>query len=186
MAATTDLQIETARGAVTIRATAVEDAGPLRALRLEALTGSPTSFGSSVEEIDSHDWTALATGGPNDACFVAEHAGALVGLAAIHRPARRKHAHHADVWRVYVQPAWRRLGLAQHLVNACVDWAARTGVAIVKLTVVPESGAMACYLRCGFHITGVDPAALQWEGRYYDELLMCRWISRDAPPRQQA
>ena len=49
-------------------------------------------------------------------------------------------------------------------------------MAIVKLTVVPESGARACYERCGFTVTGVDPAAIYWDGRYYDELLMHRWV----------
>lgn len=60
--------------------------------------------------------------------------------------------------------------------NAAVQWARTSGVAIVKLTVVPESGARACYERCGFRVTGIDPAALRWEGKYYDELLMHRWL----------
>jgi hypothetical protein len=68
--------------------------------------------------------------------------------------------------------------VARALVGAAVEWAAAHGVEIVKLTVVPESGAMGCYLRCGFRVTGVDPAALRWEGRDYDEVLMSRWVER--------
>lgn len=173
--------IKTPRGVVAIRATMAEDASRLRALRLEALTVSPTSFGSAVEEIDGQDWVVLARGGSGDACFVAQHAGVLIGLAGIHRSSRRKAGHHADLWGVYVQPAWRRHGIAGAMVTACVEWAARAGVAIVKLTAVPESGALGCYLRCGFRVTGVDPAALRWDGRYYDELMMCRWISQEPP-----
>lgn len=168
--------IESPRGAVTIRATIADDGPRLRSLRLEALTSSPTSYGSSVEDIDYHDWTELATGDANVRTFVAEHAGEVIGLTGILRGTRRKEAHHADIWGVYVRPPWRRLGVAQALVNAAVDWARANGVAIVKLTVVPESGARTCYERCGFRVTGVDPAALRWEGQYYDELLMHHWV----------
>jgi GNAT superfamily N-acetyltransferase len=167
--------IETSGGTVTIRATTADDAARLRALRVEALTSSPISYGSSVDDIDYHDWTKLATGDAEHRVFVADHAGNLIGLAGLHRPPRKKAVHHADVWGVYVQPAWRRLGLAGSLVNVAVDWAGTQGVEIVKLTVVPESGAMGCYLRCGFRVTGVDPATLRWEGKDYDEVLMHRW-----------
>lgn len=180
------MAIDTSRGAVTIRATIADDAPRLRALRLEALTSSPTSYGSSVEDIDYHDWKKLAAGDANSCAFVAEHAGELIGLTGILRSTRPKETHHADIWGVYVRAAWRRLGVAQALVNGAVDWARANGVAIVKLTVVPESGARGCYERCGFRVTGVDPAALCWDGRYYDELLMHRWVqsesSGDAEP----
>ena len=172
--------VQTPRGSVTIRSTIADDAPRLRALRLEALTSSPTSFGADLSDVDAHDWVKVATGDADNAVFVAEHAGQLVGMTGAYRSTRRKERHHADLWGVYVQPAWRRIGLAQTLVNRAVDWARDAGVAIVKLTVVPESGARACYERCGFQVTGVDPAALFWDGRYYDELLMHRWTNRNA------
>lgn len=162
---------------VMIRATTAEDAMPLRALRIEALTLHPTSFGSAVEDVDDHDWVMLATGDAHGQVFVAEHAGELVGLTGIVRGKRRKDAHHGFIWGVYVQPAHRRRGVAQALVNAALQWAKGQGIAIVKLTVVPESGARGCYERCGFRVTGIDPACLQWQGRLYDELLMSRWLT---------
>ena len=165
---------------MTIRPTMADDAPRLRALRVEALTSSPTSFGSDLSDMDAHDWVEVATGDADNAVFVAEHAGQLIGMTGAYRSTRRKEAHHADLWGVYVQPAWRRIGLAQTLVNRAVDWARDAGVAIVKLTVVPESGARACYERCGFQVTGVDPACIRWDGRYYDELLMHRWTNPDA------
>ncbi len=175
--------ITTPRGVVTIRVTTAADAHVVRALRLEALGANPTSFGSDVSEIDAHDWTELTAGGTTDTIVVAEHGGQLVGMTGIHGNTRTKESHHADLWGVYVRPAWRKLGLAQALVNAAVDTAAAKGVAIVKLTVVPESGAQGCYERCGFRVTGVDPAAIQWNGRYYDELLMHRWVKPNGSDR---
>ena len=173
--------IQTPQGAVTIRATTAGDAAKLRALRVEALTSSPTSFGSSVDDVEGHDWSKVAAGDAGGAVFVAEHAGQLVGMTGIHRSTRTKEAHHADLWGVYVQPAYRKLGIARALVTAAVEWARDAGVAIVKLTVVPESGARGCYERCGFRVTGMDVAALRWDGRYYDELLMSRWLQPEPP-----
>ena len=175
--------IITPRGAVTIRATTADDARPLRALRLDALSDSPTSFGADAAGIDARDWAAVAAGEADGIVFVAEHAGALVGMAGAYRNPQQKVSHYAILWGVFVQPDWRRVGLAQALVDACVEWAERQRVPMVKLTVVPESGALGCYLRCGFRVTGVDHAALQWEGRYYDKLLMHRWLQPNAPGR---
>jgi GNAT superfamily N-acetyltransferase len=114
--------------------------------------------------------------------FAGEHDGQLVGPTGIFRHTRLKDSHIAFIWGVYVRADWRKLGLAQALVNAAVEWARDAGVAIVKLTVVPQSGARACYERCGFRVTGTDIAALKWDGRYHDELLMSRWLT---PPSEQ-
>jgi GNAT superfamily N-acetyltransferase len=172
--------LDTPRGAVTVRPANAQDAERLGAIRTESVTLHPASFGSTPEEVAAYDWTDLTGGGKREsAVFVAEHAGELVGLTGVFRSSRVKDAHHADVWGVYVREPWRGNGIAQALVNAAVDWAASRGVAIVKLTVVPDSGAMGCYHRCGFRVTGVDPAALKVDGEYYDEILMSRWIGSE-------
>jgi RimJ/RimL family protein N-acetyltransferase len=173
--------IQTSRGTVTVRRAVADDAQRLRALRREALTNHPTSFGTAAEEIDKMDWTKRASGDANEAVFVAEYDGQLVGMTGIFRNTRLKDSHFGFIWGVYVRPAYRGLGVAQALVNAAVEWARDAGVAIVKLTVVPESGARACYERCGFRVTGTDVAALKWDGRYHDELLMSRWLT---PPTE--
>jgi hypothetical protein len=49
--------LQTSRGSVTVRRAIADDAQALRALRLEALTNHPTSFGTAAEEIDKMDWT---------------------------------------------------------------------------------------------------------------------------------
>lgn len=168
--------IHTSPGIVTVRRAVADDAQRLRALRLEALTNHPTSFGTAAEEIDQMDWTKRAAGGAEEAVFVAEHDGLLVGMTGIFRNTRLKDSHFGFIWGVYVRPAYRGCGVAQALVTTAVEWARAAGVAIVKLTVVPESGARTCYERCGFQVTGTDVAALKWDGRYYDELIMSRWI----------
>lgn len=172
--------LETPRGVVILRAAAADDAEKLSALRSEAVALHPTSFGSTPQEVAGYDWVNLTGGGPREsAVFVAEHEAGLIGLTGVLRGTRAKESHHAHIWGVYVQRDWRKLGIASGLVNAAVAWARGRGVAIVKLTVVPESGAIPCYLGCGFTASGTDRAALKWDGRYYDEILMSRWIAAD-------
>jgi GNAT superfamily N-acetyltransferase len=77
------------------------------------------------------------------------------------------------VWGVYVREAFRRRGVGERLVLACVDWARRRGLLVLKLSAVQGNGeAVRCYERCGFVAYGVEPAAVLWEGRLYDETLM--------------
>ena len=83
----------TPQGIVTVRTTTAADAPRVRALRIEALTGSPTSFGSDVTNADVFDWTALAAGGVVDTIVVAEHADRLSPPAVSGVPGHaRRHA----------------------------------------------------------------------------------------------
>jgi L-amino acid N-acyltransferase YncA len=63
------------------------------------------------------------------------------------------------------------------LVRACVDWARDKGLVGLRLSAVAheadENGAARrCYERCGFVAYGVEPNAVRYEGRLYDETLM--------------
>lgn len=162
--------------AVGVRTTRAADGQALRELRLEAISENPTAFGSSIEDTHEKDWTAQAergAGGENEAVFVAEADGRLIGMTGIFAGTRVKDRHAASIWGVYVRPAWRGHRIADRLIGAAVDWARQKQLAIVRLTVVSDNApAIACYTRCGFRVTGVDAAALAWEGRFYDELLM--------------
>ena len=81
--------------------------------------------------------------------------------------------HTAGIFSIYVQPAWRGLGIAEALIEACVAWARKLDVRLVKLGVVTtNTAAIRCYVRCGFSVYGVEPQVIYHDGVYYDELLM--------------
>ncbi|MBA3273987.1 MAG: GNAT family N-acetyltransferase [Chthoniobacterales bacterium] len=172
--------LNTRHGELTLRTVRPSDAGPLRALRLEALITCPTIFGSVPEELDSINWNDQATNGAgagDQALFVVERAGELVAVAGVVRNTRPKTKHAAFIWGVYVKPAFRGARLAETMVNACVDWARERGVSIVRLTVVVGNDkAIACYQRCRFETTGTDVAAIRSDGVDYDEYLMSRRV----------
>ena len=165
--------------AVLIRPAAPADAGRLRDLRLEALADHPQAFSSDyataaqeplanwVERLERHEQ------GANERLQVAEAGSELVGMAGIYRDPRPKIRHAATIWGVYVSPGWRGLRTGDGLVKANLEWAASHEVVFVRLAVISvNSSAIACYLRCGFSVYGVEPKSIFYEGRYYDELMM--------------
>jgi RimJ/RimL family protein N-acetyltransferase len=159
-----------------IRQATVADAAALRELRLEALQLHPEAFGSDYEKEAAQpaaDWVQRLSSPADRAVFVAEGGSRLVGMTGIYRSENIKSKHNATIWGVYVRPAWRGQGIAQHLVEAGLDWARQQGLKFVKLAVVTTNvAAIRAYQKMGFRVYGVDPAVLFHAQVYYDELLM--------------
>ncbi|WP_042427145.1 GNAT family N-acetyltransferase [Streptacidiphilus anmyonensis] len=136
----------------------------LRALRLEALTDTPTAFSTSRaadEALPDGAWQAQAAAaatGASTALFVAVgRDGSWLGMAgAAPVPDVPDHAH---VYSVYVTPAHRgRSGPAADLVTAAVGFA-RARIDVGHLTLgVHEANARAqsFYHRLGFVPTGLE------------------------------
>lgn len=176
--------ISTPDGLVRIRPTRVEDAAAYRALRLDALRSHPEAFGADYTtnaERPFDYWQAMmqrGSGSESGVNFVAECDGALLGITVLAREEAPKVRHNANIYSVYVSAAGRGVGIADALINACLDWAKDADLHLVKLAVVATNvAAIRLYLRCGFTIYGVDPDAILWNGRYYDELMMVRRLS---------
>ncbi|GAB4169161.1 MAG: GNAT family N-acetyltransferase [Roseiflexaceae bacterium] len=170
---------------VVIRRARPEDAEAYRELRLEALRAHPEAFGGDANEESQRPldlWrTRLDLVNEQSATFVAVSATELVGMMVIVQSSGRKIRHSAGLYSVYVRAAWRRAGVSDLLLQACLDWAAARGVQIVRLSVTASnSSAIRFYQRNGFQVYGIDPAVLQIDGIFYDELLMFRRITQEA------
>ena len=77
---------------------------------------------------------------------------------------------------MYVRAAGRNLGLGERLVAAVLDHA-RGHVEMVQLTVVSENvAARRLYGAMGFVEYGYEKRALKQDGRYYDEVLMAKFL----------
>src|SRR5688572_32375883 len=76
----------------------------------------------------------------------------LVAVAGIHREAKRRLAHKAWLWGVYVHPDWRGRGVARAIVTrALEDAAALPGIRKVLLGVnAANQPAVALYESLGF------------------------------------
>jgi RimJ/RimL family protein N-acetyltransferase len=176
-------RIATPRGDVTIRPTREDDAPAYRALRLEALHAHPEVFGmdyaTSAGQPIEH-WQERMRKGAGDeesVTYVAEAAGALIGMTVLVRNDLPKTRHAGSIFGVYTHPDWRGTGVADALLEACVDYARALGIRLVRLAVVTtNASAIRLYQRCGFRVYGVEPESIQLDGVYYDELLMARRI----------
>jgi RimJ/RimL family protein N-acetyltransferase len=176
--------IKTPRGDITLRPTRQEDAAAYRELRLEALRGHPEAFGSDYQESLARpleywqDRMRQGAGGAHGVTYVADAGAQLVGMTVLYREEGVKERHSGHIYSVYLHPAWRGLGLAVALIEACVAWARELGLRQLKLGVVTtNAAAIRRYVECGFSVYGVDAEVIYYGGVYYDELLMIRRIS---------
>jgi RimJ/RimL family protein N-acetyltransferase len=156
---------------ITRRLTA-SDAEAYRALRIEGLTLSPSSFGSSLaEERDrtASDWAERLGKGFAFGLF---EAGMLVGVAGFYREGMRNTEHRGHLVGVYLTPAARGRGGSDLLIAAVID-EARNHVLQLHLAVTQSNhAARRLYERHGFTIYGEDPRGLLVDGVFHDDYLM--------------
>ena len=169
--------LSTSRGAVVIRQAIPEDAPQFRELRVGALQNSPTAFSMDYEKaLDQplkHWEDMLTMNDQQSSIFFAEHDHQLIGMTGIARGRSQKTRHSADVWGVYVIPAWRGLHIAEEMIRSCLAWAKARNVVIARLGVTTTNQpAIRCYERCGFKIYATESRALLHETRYYDFYMM--------------
>jgi RimJ/RimL family protein N-acetyltransferase len=159
-----------------IRRLETPDAALYRDIRLEALKQNPEAFGSTFERENDKplSWFEAAVGRTD--IFGAFLEGTLAGIAGYVAQESPKHAHKAQLWGMYVRPAARNSGLGRRLVAAVLIHA-RGRVEMVQLTVVSENeAARRLYSALGFVEYGVEKKALKQDGRYYDEVLMVKFL----------
>jgi RimJ/RimL family protein N-acetyltransferase len=157
-----------------VRALAPDDAPLPIALRREALSSSPLAFGASLDDDRGLSLELMRSSLANvagSAVLGAFDGEALVGMAGIMRLEKLKSRHRAMIWGMFVTPAARRRGLGAALLNAAIDHARSwPGVVQVQLSVFETAEeARRLYRRAGFREWGVEPRALQWEGRFVAE-----------------
>jgi RimJ/RimL family protein N-acetyltransferase len=175
--------LTTPRGDVTIRVASKHDASPLYDLRLEALRLHPDAFAADVELTiadGTKAWVTLIENVARDqsgAIIIASAKDGLIGMTGILRGHWPKTRHHADLWGVYVKPAWRGLHICEEILKSCLEWAVEHQITVVKLGVnTMNKNAIHCYTNCGFSIYGTEPRAIFDQGLYHDEYLMVKLL----------
>jgi ribosomal protein S18 acetylase RimI-like enzyme len=169
--------------APSIRRARADDAAAYRAMRLEALRAHPIAFGGDPSEEEARPlsfWQERLRpeSNPHSASFVADVSGELAGMMVVVRASGAKLRHAANIYSVYVRPAWRGRGVADQLLEACVAWARAEGVQLLKLAVAAQNlAALGFYQRNRFRIYGVEPQAIMFAGQLHDELLLIRAIA---------
>ena len=152
------------------------DARAYQQLRLRALLESPAAFSASHgDEADrSMDEVAVRITAAADGSIcmlgVFEHDD-LAGFLAVIHPQREKLRHRMELAGMYVAPEFRRRGFGRALLGAALVHAQSiAGVRQLTLGVnATNTAARTLYQSVGFECFGVEPAALQVDGTFYDE-----------------
>lgn len=127
----------------------------LRAVRLAALTDSPSAFGSTLERelaFDDNAWqsrAAASAAGVERATFLARSGDEVVGIVGgfVEGDA-------VELVSMWVAPAARGTGLGRRLVARVIDWAGEVRAERVDLWVVRgNDAAQRLYEATGFAVT---------------------------------
>lgn len=137
-----------------VRAIGESDWPTLRAVRLRALSESPTSFETLHEDAVAwpvERWQGRARGSSLARDVIAFAGEEAVGMAGVYI----EDDGDGEVISVWVDPAHRGRGVARLLVTAAMDWARAAGVTRFRLWVTDgNDGARVLYERLGFVATG--------------------------------
>jgi len=159
-----------------IRLLTCTDALAYRDIRLEGLRCHPEAFASTFEDERDRpmDWfKELIT---QSRIFGAVLAQALVGVVGLRSHADAKQRHKATIWGMYVRREARQYGIGERLIDAAVAHASGH-VEQLQLAVVTENeAARRLYAKAGFIEYGHQINALKHGGRYYDDILMVKFL----------
>ena len=169
---------------MSVRLLGVEDLAAFRALRLDGLRLSPESFGAHVEDEETLPHEALAGRiAPTERTWVLgafDDRSVLRGLMGWYRERGRKIEHRSMIWGAYVQPEYRRCGMAAALLSALLARAqAVPDLLQVQLHVGSWNlAAKALYAKFGFRFVALHPQSLRVGARFVDEELWVLPLSR--------
>ncbi|ANW05268.1 GNAT family N-acetyltransferase [Bradyrhizobium icense] len=173
-------------GGAQIRRLELADAALYRDIRLEALQKNPEAFGSTFERESAQPLSWFEAVIDRADIFGAFLDGKLTGIAGFSAQEGSKQAHKGRLWAMYIRDTARGSGLGKLLVAAVLDHA-RGRVEMVQLTVVSENeAARRLYSAMGFVEYGYEKRALKQGGRYYDEILMVKFLDEGTAGPAQA
>jgi RimJ/RimL family protein N-acetyltransferase len=148
------------------------------AIRLRALERAPSAFLRSAEEerIRGPDFFGkiLANTGDEQAIFGALFNGALIGTIGIFRPEGSRVAHKAFIWGMYVDEEHSGRGIGGKLLDLAVKHAReKMNASLVQLAVESTNeAARTLYESRKFTSWGVEPKAMMWNGRFWNDIHM--------------
>ena len=122
-----DTKISTENGIITIHPAQEADVASYRDLRLEALRNHPVTFSADYAANKKQPpayWEGrLHKLGDEGMLYFAIYDERFIGMCGVYRGNSPKTQHSAFIVRVYLQPEWRGLRIAEALLEACLTWA---------------------------------------------------------------
>jgi RimJ/RimL family protein N-acetyltransferase len=160
-----------------IRLLTPADAESYRDIRLEGLRQNPEAFGSTFERENAMPLAWFAERIANVSIFGAIAEGELVGVAGYWPQEGAKVSHKAALFGMYVRPRARGARVAQRLIEVIVAHATERVEQLQLSVAVGNEAAHRLYQKMGFSEYGREMKALKQDGRYFDEILMVRFLT---------
>ena len=162
---------------ILVRPLGVPDAVQYRTIRLNALRLAPTAFSSSLETsrlLPDEFFFERVTYVPDNFVVGAFHDQDLIATAGGYVDQEKKRNHIAFVVGMWVEPDYRRQGIAGRLLHAVISrLKILPQVTNIQLSVTEDNpSALELYEKFGFVVWGREPCALKLSDVTYDELHM--------------
>ncbi|MES2023401.1 MAG: GNAT family N-acetyltransferase [Patescibacteria group bacterium] len=146
-------------------------------LRIFAVTVDTLAFWTTPEEDKKRtdeDWMKnLGDNSPQPMFFI-ESNGELVGMIRVAINSGEKVKHNAFIYSFFVKPEMRGMGAGKALLEQAISFLKEHNVKNVYLNVtVTQENAIRLYKKWGFKVIGKYKNILNYEGKYYDEDIMC-------------
>ena len=162
-------------------------------MRVLTIRAAVPADGPRLAALDHATWSPQVTPAPRwaeDADFlanrepadvlVADRDGVAAGYVLLARPSPLDSNRHVlQINGLAVDPAAQGQGLGRRLVEAAVEEATRRGARRLTLRVLGgNTTAQSLYASCGFVVEGVLREEFHLDGRFVDDVLMARTLSR--------
>lgn len=147
-----------------------------RELRLESLKKDAIAFSSSYEEEKKLSEAVWKKRTKNTLFALSD--GEPIGMIACVFNNKRKIRHIANVYGFYVKENYRYRGVGNKLIESALSLIKKNkGIIKINLTVNPkQKAAVKLYKKFGFKVVGKLRKDLLVNGKFYDELVMEKFI----------
>jgi L-amino acid N-acyltransferase YncA len=164
----------------TIRHLTPDDAGCLRAIRLEALTLYPENYTATYKTECQHDTAWFAALLEREAVFGAyDVQGRLFATACLTPHTWDRNQHKATLRMVYVCASEQKKGVAKAIIKAVMEYAATRFEQVLLSVESTNAAAIRLYEAFGFQTYGCEQHATKMpDGRYLDDVLMVAFLHR--------
>lgn len=153
-----------------------KDAAGYKKLRLFALQESPAAFGSSYEEEVKQPLQIVIdrlADSLNHIFGAVNDGEQLVGIITLRRQPKQKSHFKANIFAMYVLPAYRQQGIGRALLKRAIDRGREIGLRQINLSVVAANKpAVSLYKGHGFLQFGLERDSFMVDGEYYHEAYM--------------
>lgn len=153
------------------------DAEDYKTIRLEALQAHPEDFADCYDEVSDRKFSEHVQTLEKQVVFGAYDDDKIVGMVGVRPYKDDRRAHTAYVWGVYVNDAYKGQGIATDMMYKAMDYVSERKFEKVILKYFTTTDIVSdFYDSLGFKQYGVDKKALKYNGVYYDECLMVKFL----------